>query len=70
MVLAGFSSGCTGSGASTGSPRHKTPLILMKNISVVIKEKFLSELVLYIPKYLDKYVQKNCVYFSSIIPPH
>lgn len=35
----------------------------MKKIYVVIKEKFPSEPVLYIPKYFDTYVQKNSVFF-------
>lgn len=42
----------------------------MKKIYVVIKEKFPSEPFLYIPKYLDTYVQKNSVISSGIIPPH
>lgn len=42
----------------------------MKKIYVFIKEKFPSEPVLYIAKYLDTYIQKNSVFFPSIIPPH
>lgn len=36
----------------------------MKKIYVVIKEKFPSEPVQYIPKYFDTYVQKNSVFFQ------
>lgn len=41
----------------------------MKKIYVFIKEKFPSEPDLYIPEYLDTYVQKSSVFFSNIIPP-
>lgn len=43
----------------------------MKKIYVVINEKFPSEPVLYVAKYLATYAQRNSVFFFfHILPPH